>query len=119
MGLPRAQVGELFGRSERMVRLSIVAFIRGIHGLPSKPRPGRPRKSKFERVRDCENWLVRYQQQYAPTVVNNSIGTLRAGPNQTWQQNCRSPVSISAEAASRKSKRSHYARRVAKLFRAD
>lgn len=28
--------------------------------------------------RDCENWLVRYQQQYAPTVVNNSIGTLRA-----------------------------------------
>lgn len=28
--------------------------------------------------RDCENWLIRYQQQYAPTVVNNSIGTLRA-----------------------------------------
>ena len=28
--------------------------------------------------RDCENWLARYQQQYAPTVVNNSIGTLRA-----------------------------------------
>lgn len=28
--------------------------------------------------RDCENWLVRYQQQYAPTVINNSIGTLRA-----------------------------------------
>ena len=28
--------------------------------------------------RDCENWLSRYQQQYAPTVVNNSIGTLRA-----------------------------------------
>ncbi|HSH38573.1 MAG TPA: site-specific integrase [Chthoniobacterales bacterium] len=28
--------------------------------------------------RDCENWLMRYQQQYAPTVVNNSIGTLRA-----------------------------------------
>ena len=28
--------------------------------------------------RDCENWLTRYQQQYAPTVVNNSIGTLRA-----------------------------------------
>ena len=27
--------------------------------------------------RDCENWLMRYQQQYAPTVVNNSIGTLR------------------------------------------
>lgn len=28
--------------------------------------------------RDCENWLVLYQQQYSPTVVNNSIGTLRA-----------------------------------------
>ncbi len=28
--------------------------------------------------RDCEGWLMRYQQQYAPTVVNNSIGTLRA-----------------------------------------
>ncbi|MDQ6912067.1 MAG: site-specific integrase [Verrucomicrobiota bacterium] len=27
---------------------------------------------------DCENWLMRYQRQYAPTVVNNSIGTLRA-----------------------------------------
>jgi len=26
---------------------------------------------------DCENWLARYQRQYAPTVVNNSIGTLR------------------------------------------
>ena len=25
--------------------------------------------------RDCENWLIRFQQQYAPTVVNNSIGT--------------------------------------------
>src|SRR6266511_3937314 len=28
--------------------------------------------------RDCENWVVRFQQHYAPTVVNNSIGTLRA-----------------------------------------
>jgi len=28
--------------------------------------------------RDCESWLMRYQQQYAPTVINNSIGTLRA-----------------------------------------
>lgn len=27
--------------------------------------------------RDCENWLTRYQQRNAPTVVNNSIGTLR------------------------------------------
>lgn len=29
-------------------------------------------------ARDCEDWLMRYQEQYAPTVVNNSIGTLRA-----------------------------------------
>lgn len=28
--------------------------------------------------RDCENWLRGYQQRYAPTVVNNSIGVLRA-----------------------------------------
>ncbi len=28
--------------------------------------------------RDSESWLMKYQQQYAPTVVNNSIGTLRA-----------------------------------------
>ena len=28
--------------------------------------------------RDCENWLLRFQQHYAPTVVNNSISTLRA-----------------------------------------
>jgi integrase len=27
--------------------------------------------------RDCENWLVRYNQRYAPSVVNNSIDTLR------------------------------------------
>ena len=28
--------------------------------------------------RDCENWLMKFQEQYAPSVVNNSIGTLRA-----------------------------------------
>ena len=28
--------------------------------------------------RDCESWLGRYQQQYAPSVVNNAIATLRA-----------------------------------------
>jgi integrase len=27
--------------------------------------------------RDCEDWLTRYQKLYAPTVVNNSVGTLR------------------------------------------
>jgi len=28
--------------------------------------------------RDCEFWLARYQQEYAPSVVNNAIATLRA-----------------------------------------
>jgi integrase len=27
--------------------------------------------------RDCQDWLVRYQRKYAPTVINASIGTLR------------------------------------------
>ncbi len=27
--------------------------------------------------RNCQDWLTRYQRQYAPTVVNNSVGTLR------------------------------------------
>ena len=27
---------------------------------------------------DCKEWLVRYRQHYAPSVVNNSIGVLRA-----------------------------------------
>ena len=28
--------------------------------------------------RDCSEWLVRFQKQYAPSVVNNAIGTLRS-----------------------------------------
>lgn len=28
--------------------------------------------------RECKEWLTRFQRLYAPTVVNNSIGTLRA-----------------------------------------
>jgi integrase len=27
---------------------------------------------------DCQEWLTRFQRQYAPSVVNNGIGTLRA-----------------------------------------
>ena len=27
--------------------------------------------------RDCQDWLVRFQKLYAPSVVNNAIGTLR------------------------------------------
>ena len=52
-GYSRAQVGELFGRSERMVRLWILCFNEGgIDALCSKPRPGRPRKIKLERLRE-------------------------------------------------------------------
>jgi transposase len=52
-GWPRAEVAQVFGRSERMVRLWILAFNSGgIDALASKPRPGRPRKVKLERVRD-------------------------------------------------------------------
>ena len=27
---------------------------------------------------DCKEWLVHYRQLYAPSVVNNSIGVMRA-----------------------------------------
>jgi transposase len=53
MGFSRAQVAALFGRSERLVRLWILCFNEGgIDALCSKPRPGRPRKIKIERLRD-------------------------------------------------------------------
>ena len=52
-GYTRTQVAELFGRSERMVRLWIVMFNEGgIDALASKPRSGRPRKIKLARLRD-------------------------------------------------------------------
>jgi len=52
-GYTRLQASELFGRSERLVRLWIVLFNRGgIDALASKPRPGRPRKVRIERLRD-------------------------------------------------------------------
>jgi len=52
-GYSRAQVGELFGRSERLVRLWILLFnTGGVDALCSKPRPGRPRKVKLQRLRD-------------------------------------------------------------------
>jgi integrase len=28
--------------------------------------------------RDCQDWLLRFQKRYAPSVINNAIGTLRA-----------------------------------------
>lgn len=53
LGLTRAKVCELFCRTDRMVRLWIELFNRGgIDALITRPRSGRPRKVKLERVRD-------------------------------------------------------------------
>ena len=53
LGYSRAQVCELHDRTDRMVRLWVECFNRGgIDGLITRPRPGRPRKVKLERVRD-------------------------------------------------------------------
>ena len=52
-GYSRAQVGALFGRGERMVRLWILRFNEGgIDALCSKPRRGRPRKVQLQKLRD-------------------------------------------------------------------
>jgi len=53
LGLPRATLCQQFCRTDRMVRLWIELFNRGgIDALITKPRPGRRRKIKLERVRD-------------------------------------------------------------------
>ena len=53
MDLPRATVCQMFGRTDRMVRLWVECFNRGgIAALISRPKPGRPRKVKLERVKD-------------------------------------------------------------------
>jgi len=53
LGVSRATVGQQFDRTDRMVRLWIELFNRGgIDALVPKPRPGRPRRIKLERVRD-------------------------------------------------------------------
>lgn len=53
IGYERSDVCQLYGRSDRMVRLWIHQFNRGgIDALITRPRPGRPRKVKLERVRD-------------------------------------------------------------------
>lgn len=53
LGYSRRQVCELHDRTDRMVRLWIECFNRGgIDALISRPKPGRPRKVKLERVRD-------------------------------------------------------------------
>jgi len=53
MGMERKIVCQMFGRSDRMVRLWIECFnSAGIDGLTTKPRSGRPRKVKLKRVKD-------------------------------------------------------------------
>jgi transposase len=53
MGMERELVCQMFVCSDRMVRLWIECFNRaGIDALGPKPRSGRPRKVKLERVRD-------------------------------------------------------------------
>src|SRR5687767_14518034 len=53
LGTPRESVCQTFARTDRMVRLWIELFNRGgIDALITRPRPGRPRKVKLERVRD-------------------------------------------------------------------
>jgi transposase len=53
LGTPRATVCKLFCRSDRMVRTWIELFNRGgIDALITRPKSGRPRKVKLERVRD-------------------------------------------------------------------
>ena len=53
MGVPRAQVCQLYHRSDRLLRLWIEMFNRGgIDALASKPRTGRPPKVRWQRLRD-------------------------------------------------------------------
>jgi transposase len=53
LGIGRATVAQQFCRTQRMVRLWIELFNRGgIDALITRPKPGRPRKVKLERVRD-------------------------------------------------------------------
>lgn len=53
LGISRATVCQQFCRSDRMIRLWIELFNRGgIDALIARPKGGRPRKVKLERVRD-------------------------------------------------------------------
>src|SRR5688572_23993832 len=53
LGIPRATICQQFCRTDRVVRLWIELFNRGgIDALITRPKPGRPRKVKLERVRD-------------------------------------------------------------------
>ncbi|HEX7862995.1 MAG TPA: helix-turn-helix domain-containing protein, partial [Verrucomicrobiae bacterium] len=53
LDIPRATICQQFCRTDRMVRLWIEMFnCGGIDALITRPKPGRPRKVKLERVRD-------------------------------------------------------------------
>jgi transposase len=53
LGMDRETVCALYDRSDRMVRLWITLFNRGgLDALVTKPRSGRPRKVKLERLQD-------------------------------------------------------------------
>jgi transposase len=53
LGISRATICQQFARTDRMVRLWIELFNRGgIDALITRPKPGRPRKVKLQRVRD-------------------------------------------------------------------
>jgi transposase len=53
LGIPRGVLCRQFCRTDRMLRLWIELFNRGgIQALITKPRPGRPRKVKLQRVQD-------------------------------------------------------------------
>jgi transposase len=53
LGVPRATLCQQFCRTDRMLRLWIEMYNRGgIDALITRPKPGRPRKVKLERLRD-------------------------------------------------------------------
>src|SRR6476646_4051476 len=53
LGHERKTVCAIFDRTDRMIRLWIELFNRGgIDALITRPKPGRPRKVKLQRVRD-------------------------------------------------------------------
>lgn len=53
LGMDRENVCKIYDRTDRMVRLWMTLFNEGgIDALASKPRPGRPRKVKIQRLKD-------------------------------------------------------------------
>jgi hypothetical protein len=72
--------------------------------------------------RDCEVWLNRYQQRYSPSVVNNSIGTLRAVFDEAIRTGCaiqQSGFRAFADEDPAETTRASVPRRVPKVCRRD